>query len=183
MSFWQPNSGWIDIKSSPPSGTKIEIKNTQTYTQVLSLAPDIKKMTPGWVLHFTSQEEQLWLPLLCPCLMAICFLHVKNVVLERTTPPKPVQRKAIKNYGTPLTDYHILKIQPFQRVLESVGNASETGIQRALHICRSHFATYGGVHGKLFGKLEGVYWVPSHMRGSIDMGLVVKDYKMKNPAA
>jgi hypothetical protein len=181
MRFWRPDSSFIDIKSSPCIMPEQELEKTQTYTQILSLAPDVRTMSPGWVLHFTGREEQLWLPLLCPCLMAICFLHVKNVILERTIPPIPVQKKAVKNYGTPLTNYHVLKIQPFRKVLESQGNSAESGIQRALHACRGHFATYGGVHGKLFGKLEGTYWVPAHMRGNIERGLADKEYRVRNP--
>ena len=46
-----------------------------------------------------------------------------------------------------------------------------------LHSCRGHFRTYTPEHG-LFGKVAGTFWIPPHMRGNADHGVVVKDYEV-----
>lgn len=57
------------------------------------------------------------------------------------------------------------------------GDIETNGLKKALHICRGHFANYSPEH-PLFGKYVGQFWKPSHVRGSIGSGAVVKDYKI-----
>jgi hypothetical protein len=180
--FWNPGSKppVIEGKLDGPSSEEWRTQKTKGCFWVLSLAKDIRKMSAGWAAYYSSQEEKFWLPLLQPCLMAVCFMHVKNVVVQRVTPPRAVQKKALKRHGRGLCNYHVLQIRPFKKVLEATGNIGETGIRRALHICKGHFSFYGDkwAHGKLFGKYEGAIWVPDHLRGSVDEGIMDKMYKI-----
>jgi hypothetical protein len=47
-----------------------------------------------------------------------------------------------------------------------------------LHICRGHFKTFTE-EARLFGKYTGTYWWPAHVRGSVDEGVVEKDYRVR----
>ena len=51
------------------------------------------------------------------------------------------------------------------------------GDPKRMHLCRGHFADYTN-GGGLFGKLHGMYWIPSHVRGNKDIGEVKKDYEL-----
>jgi hypothetical protein len=46
----------------------------------------------------------------------------------------------------------------------------------AMHIVRGHFSTYD--EKPLFGKWRGTWFVPSHLRGSLERGLAGKDYRV-----
>lgn len=180
--FWYPGATPPSLTDKPTDERWTALRETPTdcYIKVMSLREDIPTMKPGWQFHFTVVEEQYWLPLLQPCLMSVCFLHVKNITMERQEPPRPIAKKAIKRYGEPPCTYHVLKVTPFKRVLESEGHVSQTGIRHAMHICRAHFHHYGVQFGKglLFGKISGSFYIPSHIRGSIEQGLLDKSYKV-----
>lgn len=64
-----------------------------------------------------------------------------------------------------------------KKVLRTEGQSETTGLKRALHICRGHFAHYGD-DKPLFGKYTGTFWRPMHARGKVEQGVVVKDYKI-----
>lgn len=180
--IWNPTIALPSIEGAQTAEDKDgwNLGKTRGHFITMSLAPDIPHMTVGWAAYYTAKEERFWLPLLQPCLMTVCFLHVKNILLRRVTPPAAVQKKAKKRHNRPLCSYHVLEIKPFRKILESEGS-QETGIRRALHRVRAHFHYYGEQwnHGKLFGKLEGVFYVPNHFRGDIEQGLVDKSYKVK----
>jgi hypothetical protein len=180
--FWNPsvNSPSLYERMNEAEYAKLKNEKTTNFIKVLSLREDILSMKPAWQFHYTMVEEQYWLPLLLPCLMSVCFLHVKNVTMERVEPPAPLQKKARKRYGEPLCDYHVLQVSPFKKVLETEGRVAQTGIRQAMSICRGHFHHYGDAvgKGKLFGKYSGAYWIPAHVRGSIELGLKDKSYKV-----
>ena len=73
--------------------------------------------------------------------------------------------------------FKTLDIRPMRKVLEDEGQAATVGLQRALHICRGHFATYSP-DKPLFGKHAGTFWVPAHVRGNAERGVVAKDYRV-----
>ena len=86
-----------------------------------------------------------------------------------------------KRHGRPLVRFHTLQITPMKKVLEREGQASKTGLRRALHICRGHFKT-DTEERKLFGRYAGTYWWDVHVRGTLQEGMVVKDYQVNEPA-
>ena len=75
----------------------------------------------------------------------------------------------------------ILEIGAIKDVLRAEGDAAANGLRKALHICRGHFATYTE-NNPLFGKLKGTFWKPAHVRGSIEDGIVDKDYRVSPKA-
>jgi hypothetical protein len=114
-----------------------------------------------------------------PGLLALSFMHCKNVELVKQAPPAPLSKKFQKRHGRPLVRYHVLDIEPMKKVLRSEGESEKTGIKKALHICRGHFKDYR--QRGLFGKIKGLYWWDSHVRGTIEQGIVDKDYRVKEP--
>jgi hypothetical protein len=135
-------------------------------------------LRPWWMRGTGVGGTMLSVRMTMPLFLAISFMHCKNVSLPTVEPPSPVSRKAEQRYGRPLTRYRVLEIMPMREILNREGAAERTGLKRALHICRGHFATYSD-EKPLFGKYAGTYWKPQHVRGSKARGEVVKDYAVK----
>jgi len=113
-----------------------------------------------------------------PLLLAISFLHCRNVAVrdEPVSLSRP-ERRRLERAGIEPVRFKTLDIAPMRQVLADEGGSQSVGIQRALHICRGHFATYSQ-DKPLFGKHTGTFWVPAHVRGSVKHGVVAKDYRV-----
>lgn len=112
--------------------------------------------------------------------LAITLLHCKNVAMVENQPEDKPSRKHKKRHGFPLTKYKTLEIDSMKEILKREGQIEKVGLDRALHICRGHFKTFGG-DKKLFGKHEGTYFWPQHIRGKEKAGRVEKDYSVSAP--
>lgn len=115
-----------------------------------------------------------------PMLLAMSFLHCKNVVRRDATESEGPPAKWLRRHKAPAVRYHVLDINPMREVLRTEGGIEHNGLKKALHICRGHFATYTE-DKKLFGKHTGTFWVPAHVRGNAECGVVDKDYRMRTP--
>jgi hypothetical protein len=112
--------------------------------------------------------------------LGLSFCHCKNVrQVERTADEGERWHRRTR---VPRLRYRVLDIDPMREVLRREGDSENTGLQRALHICRGHFATYtDNFMGRPLDKPMTV-WRPAHVRGSLDEGIVVSDYNVKAPA-
>lgn len=111
-------------------------------------------------------------------LMFLNFLACKNVKkIVNDVPPKLLKKKK-KGGGPYFERFYTLEIDPMKEVLQREGNMGRIGLKRALHICRGHFAHYEG-EKLLFGKYDGNFWRPAHVRGSRKVGVDHKDYNVK----
>lgn len=112
--------------------------------------------------------------------MTLCFCHCKNIELteHKLTEGKLSQKK--KNKLKAAYRYYVLNIEPMKNILKYEGESEKTGLKKALHICRGHFATYTP-DAPLFGRVTGTFWKPMHVRGNKKEGVVIKDYKIKTP--
>lgn len=108
--------------------------------------------------------------------LGISFTHCKNIETVEHTHDRG--EKWHRRSKIPKLKFHTLDIQPMKKVLRTEGQSESTGIKKALHICRGHFATYSPDH-PLFGKYTGTFWRPDHTRGQIEQGQVTKDYRIK----
>lgn len=115
-----------------------------------------------------------------PMFLALSFMHCKNVAVT----PKEVARDVAKRRrkaGLPsFVRYNVVDIEPMKAVLRADGGSDTDGVRRAMHICRGHFATYTEAK-PLFGRVSGTFWVPAHVRGDRDSGVVASDYRVKGP--
>lgn len=127
------------------------------------------------------EEQRQWTDhcnrLLGPALLAVSFMHCKNVDLIEVEPPPALSRKHKKRHDRQLVRYHVLEVAAMRRVMERDGAAREHGLRHALHICRGHFKTFSP-EAPLFGRLSGTYWWESHLRGDEAIGRVEKDYRV-----
>jgi hypothetical protein len=116
-----------------------------------------------------------------PALLAIAFMNCKNVSVDAVTPDARVNRERRNARLKPFLRYHTINIEPMKVVLKTEGAIESNGLEKALHICRGHFATYTG--SMLGRKLDEpvTVWRPSHIRGSAKQGVVVADYKVSPP--
>jgi Bacterial regulatory proteins, tetR family len=113
-------------------------------------------------------------------LLAISFLHCKNVGVSDVVPPPKLARAQERRYGIPKVTYKSLDIRPMRRVLEEEGGMGRgRSSQQALHIVRGHFKTFDD--HPLFGKHRGMFWWPMSARGSSDRGLTAKSYRVSVP--
>ncbi len=111
--------------------------------------------------------------------LALSFIHCKNVRRVDATDELGPTAKWLRRTKAPEIRYHVLDIGTMRTVLRTEGNSDETGIKKALHICRGHFAKYTE-ENPLFGKYVGQFWRPDHTRGSFERGAVIKDYAVSD---
>lgn len=110
-------------------------------------------------------------------LTAICFAHCKGVMISEHQQPRQQRRAAERAGRPPLVTYKTIDIAPATRILHDEGDITHNGIKKALHICRGHFAHYTEDR-PLFGKYTGTFYIPMHLRGKVERGVVVKDYRV-----
>ena len=108
-------------------------------------------------------------------MFANALTHCKNVeLIDQPLTRQQRRRKERKNE----IYYKVLVIEPFKKqVRNEAAQHGGSEIDRALHICRGHFATYTE-DKPLFGKYTGTFWKPMHVRGKRSAGMVVKDYEV-----
>lgn len=141
-----------------------------------------------WATDLTTNEPaegdmiHVAMDMLAPLSLALTFMHCKGVELVDNVPPAPLQKKHLKKHrdARPLVTYKTILIQPATRVLKEEGQIDQQGMAKALHICRGHFKHFTEDR-PLFGKLSGMFWWPSHIRGSENAGLAIRDYRVSPP--
>jgi len=117
-----------------------------------------------------------------PFCFALLFMHCKNVArIEHVPPPKLAKRNLER--GKPfMLKYQTLEIEPLKQILKTEGKIDSVGLERALHICRGHFAHYDESGKGLFGRGQfGDFWIPAHVRGTEKTGVVISDYSVQAP--
>jgi len=113
-----------------------------------------------------------------PALLAISFMHCKNVrVADNPVPPK-LAKKFRARHGFNPAAHKTLVIEPLKEILRREGRSGEVGLAKAMHICRGHFADYTQGKG-LFGKYHGKYWIPSTVRGTKGKAAPAREIEVK----
>lgn len=147
---------------------------------------DIEGNTISWGWHDAQEKEDFESELnfvrrlLEPMLLAISFMHCKNVVIRAERAPDWQQKVAQKRHQHPLVSFRVLDIEPMKKVLRMEGQVQHNGLKRAIHICRGHFKTYTA-DKPLFGRIAGTFWWEPSVRGSKERGIALKDYNVKMP--
>lgn len=120
----------------------------------------------GWTpdAHAGISEREI-MGYIGPPLLAICFLHCKNVAVEDNRAPKPLAKKWHAKHNLWPSPYKTLIIEPLKKVLKQQRGAENTGLKQALHICRGHFKDYREGRG-LFGKHHMLVWHDAVIRGT-----------------
>jgi hypothetical protein len=115
-------------------------------------------------------------------LKTFAYCNCKNVVIEEVKPSRQVRRWA-ERHKEPVHSHHKVRIEMMRKVIVKDGpkGHSEMSVLQPMHLCRGHFARYGEAYGtgKLFGRIEGQFWIPQHVRGHLEAGVVTKEYEMR----
>lgn len=142
-------------------------------TEVVAVHPS----TPD---HLRDSMARVTRGIVALALDSLFFLSCKNVDIAARDPEPKQARLARKRYGDTPHDYryHVLVVRPAGS--RSDAPAQEIG-NMPRHVCRGHFAEYGPKYGKglLFGKYEGRFYVPPHVKGKRENGVVEKDYEVR----
>lgn len=153
-------------------GRIIDFPNKKEYAMFF----DKRKVSPEMASDLSRSVAHEFFP----ALLTISFLHCKNVIVKTEVPSQALSNVHSHKTGRPLVRYKILEIEPMKRILRSEGQSEKTGLKKSLHICRGHFKNYEQGHG-LFGRIHGMYWWESHVRGSVEEGITAKDYNIMTP--
>lgn len=96
---------------------------------------------------------------------AMNFLNCRNVDIAEPGRPRP-ERRRIERTGTVV---QTIVVRPPSRLRRSAGTAPRRmdADDQPLSPVRGHFAHYGPLYDRalLFGKYEGKFWIPGHVRG------------------
>lgn len=148
------------------------------------LTPDAAPSTQGLLgkysrVPFDEQRafRNFFGTLLNPFWLTISFLHCKNVATCDSAVSDREERRWKNKTGAALIRFKTLVIDHLKSQL-SASVAGGDDLKKALHICRGHFSHYS--EGRpLFGKYPGTFWIPQHVRGSAEHGIVEKWYDVK----
>lgn len=105
----------------------------------------------------------------------LTILNCKNIVSETVKVPKKLNKKRLRQNKLPLFNYKVLKIKLSNKGKKQNGNQGLD--HNRIHFCRGHFKEYTK-EKPLFGKITGLWWWQSHVRGQNTDGIVVKDYQL-----
>jgi hypothetical protein len=130
--------------------------------------------------------EQFWDHLYSftsPFMLALMFMHSKSVRRIEHVPPARLAKRNAERGKPPMLTYQTLEIKPLKEILIREGHVKSEGLERALHLCRGHFAFYPEGGSGLFGRRKtfGLIWIPAHARGTEKKGVVVSDYSVNAP--
>lgn len=117
---------------------------------------------------------------------ALTYLNCRNVGTIYYDPPERVQRKHQRKRGAkPLVRYHVINVEKAGAEEARSRRTDTEGGLVASHVVGGQLRHYGdccpSVHqpkGLLFGKHSGRVFVPMHVRGNPQRGLVVADYSL-----
>lgn len=119
-----------------------------------------------------------------PLLLAICFMHAKNVTLVPQHPSPKLQKARQRRGRAPLLSFKVLEVGPLKRILEASRRqnaGSPESLQVALHRCRGHFKQYTP-EKPLLGRAVGTFFWNEHIRGDKgEQHAVRKEYNVKKP--
>jgi len=132
-------------------------------------------------LELQEQGGDYYAQFCFPALLAISFLHCRNIEIRAVTPSERQSRSYRRRHGRDPVRYHVLDVKPIRRLLEGYRRGERNDLRRALHICRGHFKTFAA-DAPLLGRAVGTFWWGPQVRGSREEGVVLKDYRVSAPS-
>jgi hypothetical protein len=134
----------------------------------------------GW---FRDGQKGQWLAfatVIAPVLMTFSLMNCRNVTVRDNSDERNPLPQTLRKMRVPRLEFRKLIVRA---VAPSPRECSKAGDDRdavPLHICRGHFAHYTE-DKPLFGRpgMHGRFFVPQHVRGKAENGIVLKDYEVK----
>jgi hypothetical protein len=161
------NGGISQGRTFPTSGP--------VYGWWLAVSGDGRPLDISWIaIEDSVPQEKIDLAQLV-LLGSLNFLACRNVQLVEPSRPRP-ERRRLDRLGVRVSE---INVRPISRSTQGRGAGGVPGGGLVpLTSVAGHFASYGDAfgRGKLFGRLEGRFWIPQHARGSADHGTVDQTY-------
>ena len=111
---------------------------------------------------------------MAPLFLAISFMHCNNVSVVEQIPPPRLSRAHERRGHPALVTYKTIVIDGAPQTQRVALQQEPAGIEQPLSIYRGHFKDYRECG--LFGRNKGLYWWNAHLRGSVEHGVVIRDY-------
>lgn len=165
-----------------------DLRKLTLHYPAISQVPVSEDGVPDWTKHFLefddsvdeSQKDdyaKMFVEFVATALLAFRFMHARGVQVNEVLPARHERRQADREGLPAPVTYKTLEIGVMKRILETEGDIGNNGIAKAMHICRGHFADYTRGKG-LFGKHRVEVFVPEHVKGRREKGVVIKDYNI-----
>lgn len=112
------------------------------------------------------------------------LLHCKNVKEVVVDPRKNMSRQQLREADRKhrkMIIHKVLEINPLRKYRVHDDQLEGEGEIRRLHHVRGHFSEYGPEYGRglLFGRISGRFFIPPHVRGELQAGVIDKTYSLK----
>jgi hypothetical protein len=126
--------------------------------------------------------------LVMPCLFAINFLHMKNVLLLPNKPEPKLAKKFRKEHRQELVKYYTMHVvTPKQAIRYEKTNELPPDIRdsnnQPYHIRQGSWRTYEDKDGhRLFGRYAGTFFVPSYAAGTKEEGINIATREVETKA-
>ncbi|MFA5344749.1 MAG: hypothetical protein WC315_00520 [Candidatus Omnitrophota bacterium] len=163
-----------DGRAVPVEFTEIFLDEDGNYMQALGYS----------LFEFCRNESTPMLYAEAIVMQTLAFMQCKNVNTIDVTESEGPERRWCRRQRVPELKYQMLQIDPNSTRTLRRGQSESNESNRAFHICRGHFAHYedDGVSKGLFGQGRyGTFWIPSHIRGSLENGRIINTYNVLAP--
>lgn len=164
---------------------KYNVWNMEPYWWILGISDNKVNTKRAWLQIYDNIDIETRIKILGNgsadgLYVTIAFLKLincKNITTELIKAPTALNKKRKRNGKQELFDYHILKVL-IPNNKQEYQLKTESNYHVKIHLCRGHFKKYTPEH-PLFGKYTGLYWWQPQARGNKKLGVVMKDYVVK----
>lgn len=143
------------------------------FSSVKDVFPEIKNISLGQYEGFSFEAYAI---IVLDCFFRL--LECKNTIIKKVVPPAKLNKSRLKHKKEPLYEYNIVEISATTTKIRYAGEVDwdyRSPENVAFHMCRGHFKTYTK-DAPLFGKYVGTFWWQPQARGTIDEGIIEKEY-------
>lgn len=161
--------GWSEEKGQPipTSGPFIMYES--------AVAEDGEPLDLHWVHVDQRLPVSFWTNAHMTLLGTLNFMNCRNIELVEPRRPRAEARRVSR------TGVTVKEINVFPTGKSTRGAKGERVGGQPMTSVRGHFSEYGEQYGKgkLFGKIEGRFWIPQHARGERDEGDIEQRYVVR----
>lgn len=157
---------FVDKLGMPLSSVPIWLYE-RTSDDLWQLEPEVEE---------AESARQIMLAMMFPVAVSMAYLR-DNQNLQEIRPNRAARRRAERE-GESVHTYHILKVKAFEAIRKRYAwHGGGSHAEPRLHEVRGNWAYYTP-EKRMCGKVAGMVWRPSHLRGNPDRGVVEKDYEV-----
>lgn len=139
----------------------------------VAVYPDGEIADINWI-QLRNTNVDSWDAAMMVLLDTFNMLNCVNVEIAEPSRPR-AERRRLSRTGVTVNEIHV---KPTSRSYRGIGTPLSAIPSSPLSSVRGHYASYGPKYGRglLFGKYEGRYWIPQHVRGSELLGVSEQEY-------